>query len=271
MFPFLASLLVLPTFDPIALQLGPVAIRWYSLAYIGGFALGWWLVSRRLNRTPQPMTRQQLDDLLTWVVLGVVLGGRFGYVLFYHPAYYASHPLEALMLWEGGMSFHGGMLGAIFATLGFCRHQKLRFYPIMDRVALVTPIGLGLGRIANFVNQELYGRPTDVPWAMLFPTDPAQLPRHPSQLYEAALEGLVLFLLLYGLDRKGLYRREGLLSGLFLSGYALARITGECFREPDAHIGFLAFGITYGQILSLPMFAFGLWLVMRSRHHQNLP
>jgi phosphatidylglycerol:prolipoprotein diacylglycerol transferase len=259
--------LLFPSFDPVLVRLGPIAIRWYALAYIAGLLLGWRLVRRLAQRTPAVATALQVDDFLTWAILGVVLGGRLGYVLFYQPARFLTHPLDIFAVWQGGMSFHGGMLGVAIAILWFCRQQRVPILGFADRIAVAAPIGLGLGRIANFVNGELWGRvaPDWLPWAMVFPTAGPQ-PRHPSQLYQALMEGLILFAVLYPLSRSEAVRaRFGLLTGVFLSGYAVARMIGELFREPDAFLGFLFAGATMGQLLSLPMLAVGLWLALRTR------
>lgn len=254
-----------PMIDPVLVEIGPFAIRWYALAYIAGIVLGWLLARRMVALAPQAATREQLDDYVTWATLGIILGGRLGYVLFYRPGHYLSHPLEILSVWQGGMSFHGGMLGVILATLLFCRRQGLSPLGFGDRIAPVVPIGLLLGRLANFVNGELWGRVSDVPWAMVFPTG-GPLPRHPSQLYQACLEGIVLLVVLQVLVRRPALRaRRGFLTGAFLAGYALARILGEFFRQPDAHLGFLFAGATMGQLLSLPMLAIGAWLMWRAR------
>jgi phosphatidylglycerol:prolipoprotein diacylglycerol transferase len=254
-----------PNIDPVALEIGPFALRWYALAYIGGIVLGWLLARRVCALPPQAATREQVDDVVTWVTLGIILGGRLGYVLFYRPGYYVTAPWEALYVWQGGMSFHGGMLGVVVAVLWFCRRQRIPPLLLGDRVATVVPIGLFLGRLANFANGELWGRVTDVPWAMVFPTGGPE-PRHPSQLYQAFLEGICLFVLLQALVRVPSIRaRPGMLSGIFLAGYGVARLVGELFRQPDAHLGFLVAGITMGQLLSLPMIAVGLWLILRSR------
>jgi phosphatidylglycerol:prolipoprotein diacylglycerol transferase len=257
-----------PQIDPVLLQIGPLAIRWYALAYILGLVIGWRVMRRLVQWTPGVATPGQVDDYLTWATLGVVLGGRIGYVLFYQPAAFLAHPLSIVAVWEGGMSFHGGMLGVAIATLWFCRRNAIPLLGFADRVAVVAPIGLFFGRIANFINGELWGRvaPADLPWAIIFP-HAGMIPRHPSQLYQAGLEGLLLIIVMTVLVRAdGARARAGLLTGVFLSGYALARIVGEVFREPDAFLGFLAFGTTMGQVLSLPMLAIGVWLIVRSRH-----
>lgn len=259
--------LLFPQFDPVIVQLGPFSIRWYALAYIVSLLLGWRLVRVLARRPPAVATPVQVDDFLTWAVLGVVLGGRLGYVLFYQPATYLAHPLQVFAVWEGGMSFHGGMLGVATAIIVYCRRNRIPLLGFADRIAIVAPIGLGLGRVANFINGELWGRPAPdwLPWAMIFPRA-GLVPRHPSQIYQALLEGLLLFLFMLALSRReGLRRRFGLLTGMFLCGYAVARITGEFFRAPDAFLGFLAFGATMGQLLSVPMFLVGLWLVLRAR------
>ncbi|WP_439580566.1 prolipoprotein diacylglyceryl transferase [Elioraea sp.] len=255
-----------PLIDPVLVEIGPFAIRWYALAYIVGLVIAWRVVRRLVAATPPCATPEQVDDFLTWAVVGVILGGRLGYVLFYLPGYYLQHPLEALMVWKGGMSFHGGMLGVIAATLWFCRWRGIDFFAFVDRVAVPTPIGLFLGRLANFINAELWGRPWDGPWAMVFPTDSDQVPRHPSQLYQAGLEGLALLAVMAWFGRQERYRaRRGFLGGLFLAGYAVARMIGELFRQPDAFLGFLPGGLTMGQVLSLPMLAVGLWAIATSR------
>jgi phosphatidylglycerol:prolipoprotein diacylglycerol transferase len=252
--------------DPVALQIGPFAIRWYALAYIAGIVGGWRIARHLVQAKPRAGTPEQVDDYVTWVTLGIILGGRLGYVLFYRPGYYIFHPLEALMVWQGGMSFHGGALGVIVATLIFTRRRGLDPLLFGDRAAVVVPIGLFFGRIANFINGELWGRASDVPWAMVFPADPLQVPRHPSQLYQAGLEGIGLSILLWTLfSRPALRARRGLLTGALIAGYGVARFLGEFFREPDAHLGFLLGGITMGQLLSLPMIAVGAWLILRSR------
>jgi phosphatidylglycerol---prolipoprotein diacylglyceryl transferase len=261
------GVLLFPDFDPVALQIGPLAIRWYALAYIAGILLSWRLLRRLVVTSPVVATTVQVDDFVSWATLGVVLGGRLGYCLFYQPSLYLADPISILKVWTGGMSFHGGMLGVAIAVLWFCRHHRISVLGFADRLAVCAPIGLGLGRLANFINGELWGRaaPDWLPWAMIFPRG-GPVPRHPSQIYQALMEGLLLFLLMFLLSRREAIRaRFGLLTGVFLIGYAVARITGEHFREPDAFLGFLWFGATMGQLLSIPMLLAGLWLVLRRK------
>jgi phosphatidylglycerol:prolipoprotein diacylglycerol transferase len=252
---------VFPDIDPVAIHLGPIAIRWYALAYIAGLIGGWQYCLRLATRPPNIMTPKHLDDFMVWATIGVVLGGRIGFVLFYQPGHYFANPSEIFQVWKGGMSFHGGLIGVIVAMIVFARRNGTGFFPLSDIVAAATPIGLFFGRIANFINGEPWGRPTDVPWAVIFPRAGPE-PRHPSQLYEAGLEGLVLFavtaLLIF---RFGALRRHGMISGVFLVGYGLSRIVAETRREPDSYIGFLPFGTTYGQWLSVPMVLYGLYLI----------
>jgi phosphatidylglycerol---prolipoprotein diacylglyceryl transferase len=259
--------LLFPQFDPVIVQIGPFGIRWYALAYIVGLVAGWRLVRRLVAKTPAVATGLQVDDFLTWATLGVVLGGRLGYVLFYQPSFYMAHPSMIFAVWEGGMSFHGGMLGVAIAITAFCYRHSINLLGFADRIAIAAPIGLGLGRIANFINGELWGRPAspDLPWAMVFPRAGPE-PRHPSQIYQALLEGLLLFIVMFVCSRRESIRaRFGMLTGVFLCGYAIARIIGECFREPDAFLGFLAFGTTMGQLLSIPMLIAGVWLMVRAK------
>ncbi|HYZ63388.1 MAG TPA: prolipoprotein diacylglyceryl transferase [Acetobacteraceae bacterium] len=254
-----------PNFDPVLVQVGPLAIRWYALAYIGSLVIGWRIMRRLVRLAPPVATEQQVDDFLTWATLGVVLGGRLGYVLFYQPSHYLEHPLDAVAVWQGGMSFHGGALGVLVALVLYCRNRAIPLLGFADRLAVVVPLGLGLGRIANFINGELWGReaPAWLPWAMVFPQAGPE-PRHPSQLYQAGLEGLALLVILALLCRNERIRaRFGTLTGVFLIGYGIARIIGEFFRQPDAFLGFLYAGITMGQLLSLPMVLAGLWLILR--------
>jgi phosphatidylglycerol:prolipoprotein diacylglycerol transferase len=259
--------LLFPQFDPVIVQVGPFGIRWYALAYIAGLVLGWRLARRLVRLAPAVATAVQVDDFLTWATLGVVLGGRLGYVLFYQPQVYLAHPLQIFEVWQGGMSFHGGALGVAIAIVWFCRRNVIPLLGFADRVAVCAPIGLGLGRIANFINGELWGRPAPdwVPWAMIFPAVGPE-PRHPSQLYQALLEGLVLFLVMLALSRREDLRvRFGWLTGAFLVGYGIARIIGELFRQPDIFLGFLVGGATMGQLLSVPMLIAGAWLMLRTR------
>ena len=255
--------LAFPAIDPVAVEIGPLAIRWYALAYVLGLVGGWRYVRYLAEKRIDGLTRQHADDLLLWGTLGVVLGGRLGYVLFYQPGFYLSHPLQIPLIWQGGMSFHGGALGVLVAAVLYARAKRIGILPIADALGAQVPIGLFLGRIANFINGELYGRPSEVPWAMVFPGG-GPAPRHPSQLYEAILEGLVLFALLAAaVHVRRLARRPGTVAGLFLVGYGVARIVAELFREPDAFLGFILPGITMGQVLSLPMIVLGLFLILR--------
>jgi phosphatidylglycerol:prolipoprotein diacylglycerol transferase len=260
-----------PAFDPVAISLGPLAIRWYALAYIAGLVLGWRWCLHLADRPPRLVKRQDIDDFLFWATLGVVLGGRLGYVLFYKPSEYFAHPSEIVAVWHGGMSFHGGALGVIIAMVLFCWKRGINLLAFGDIIVCAVPIGLFFGRIANFVNGELWGRVTDVPWGVVFPHG-GPLPRHPSQLYEATLEGIVLFLLLNSLERfTGLRQRPGALAGVFLMGYAVVRMIAEFFREPDAFLGYLAFGATMGQLLSIPLLLAGLALLLYALRRQKRP
>ncbi len=257
-------MLTYPKIDPVALQLGPLAVHWYGLMYLTGFACFLWLGRKRLRTLNRPGWDEKfLDDLMFFGVLGVILGGRLGEVLFYNPGYYFSHPAKILAVWEGGMSFHGGFLGVLVAMAWFARSRKVQWLPLMDFVAPLVPLGLGAGRIGNFINGELWGRPTDVPWAMVFPTADT-LPRHPSQLYEFALEGLALFALLWIFSSKP--RPVGAVSGLFLIGYGSFRFLAEFTRNPDDGIfGLMSLGISMGQWLSLPMVLVGIAMMRWSR------
>src|SRR3954454_16611739 len=263
-----------PAFDPVLVSFGPIAIRWYALAYIVGILLGW-LYARTVIRSeklwggPAPLTVTDYDDFVLWVTLGIILGGRLGYVLFYNPSYFATHPLESLQLWNGGMSFHGGFLGCVLSVVLFARHRGLSILSLGDLTCAAGTIGIFLGRIANFINGELWGRPADVPWAMVFPTG-GPVPRHPSQLYEAALEGLLLFVVLGLLVRSGALKRPGLIIGAFAIGYALTRSFSELFREPDAQLGFLWGGLTMGMLLSLPLALAGIILIVRALRRQPI-
>jgi phosphatidylglycerol:prolipoprotein diacylglycerol transferase len=266
--PFLT--IAFPVFDPVAISIGPIAIRWYALAYIGGIVLGWiyarsLVKKERLWGGPAPITLVQLDDFILWVTIGIIVGGRTGYVLFYNPAYFVQHPAEILQLWNGGMSFHGGFLGCVAAVMLFALKNNISILSLGDITTAVAPIGILLGRIANFINSELWGRLADssVPWAMVFPNG-GPLPRHPSQLYEAGLEGILLFLILAVMIRMGALKRPGLILGSFIAIYALARITGEFFREPDPQLGFLWGGLTMGMLLSVPMIVAGAILIVKA-------
>jgi phosphatidylglycerol---prolipoprotein diacylglyceryl transferase len=257
-----------PVFDPVAVAIGPIAIRWYALAYIGGIVLGW-LYARALIKHeklwsgPAPVTLPQMDDFILWVTVGIILGGRTGYVLFYNLPFFIQHPAEIFELWKGGMSFHGGFLGCVAAVMLFARKNRISILSLGDITTAVAPIGLLLGRFANFINSELWGRPADssVAWAMVFPNG-GPLPRHPSQLYEAGLEGIVLFLILAMMIRAGALKRPGLILGSFIAFYAVARIVGEFFREPDPQLGFLWGGLTMGMLLSVPMIVAGIILIV---------
>src|SRR6201747_2193852 len=257
-----------PVFDPIAVAIGPFAIRWYALAYIGGIVLGCIYARALIKREklwggPAPITLLQMDDFILWVTIGIIVGGRTGYVLFYNLPFFMQHPAEIFELWKGGMSFHGGFLGCVAAVMLFARNNGISILSLGDITTAVGPIGLFLGRTANFINSERGGRPADesVPWAMVFPNG-GPLPRHPSQLYEAGLEGILLFTILAVLIRMGALRRPGLILGSFIAIYAFARITGEFFREPDPQLGFLWGGLTMGMLLSVPMIIAGAILIV---------
>jgi phosphatidylglycerol:prolipoprotein diacylglycerol transferase len=256
--------LVHPQIDPVAIAIGPVAVRWYGLMYLAAFGAFWWLGRRRITAAAgrAPVSATQLDDLLFLGVVGVIAGGRLGYVLFYKPAYYLSHPLEAFAIWQGGMSFHGGFLGVLLAMAFFARRQRIDWWRLMDFVAPLVPLGLAAGRFGNFINGELWGRVTDVSWGMVF-RGAGSLPRHPSQLYQFALEGVALFALLWWFSAKP--RPRAHVSALFLVGYGVFRFVAEFAREPDDFLGLLALGLSMGQWLSLPMIAAGLFLVAWNR------
>jgi len=258
-----------PNFDPVLVQIGPFAIRWYALAYVAGILLGWrYAVSLVKNerlwggQTPT-LNPLQIDDLVLWITLGVILGGRLGYVLFYSTSLLWTDPLEIVKVWHGGMSFHGGLIGVTIALIGFALTQKVDIFRLSDLVAPAVPIGLFFGRIANFINGELWGRPTTVPWGIIFPNAGPE-PRHPSQLYEACLEGLLLFIILrIATHRLKWLQRRGAITGLFLVCYALARISLENVREPDRFMPHFPLGLTMGMMLSIPMALFGLFLLWR--------
>ncbi|MDO5058424.1 MAG: prolipoprotein diacylglyceryl transferase, partial [Neisseria sp.] len=271
-------MIIHPQFDPVALQLGPLAIRWYALSYIVGFSLFMWLGKRRIRQGNTVFTEEMLDNFMTWGVLGVILGGRLGFVLFYNLDYYLAHPADIVKVWEGGMSFHGGFLGVVAASVLFARKYRIGFWQVLDFIAPLVPLGLASGRIGNFINGELWGRLTepDKPWAMGFPQAANEdlalaahnpqwaewlaqygaLPRHPSQLYQFALEGICLFVIVWIFSKQP--RPAGQVSALFLAGYGIFRFIAEYFRQPDGHLGLLTFGLSMGQWLSVPMIVLGL-------------
>jgi phosphatidylglycerol:prolipoprotein diacylglycerol transferase len=262
-----------PEIDPVLIAVGPFAIRWYALAYVAALVFAWWLARRIVVQPPAVMQPAQVDDFLFYAALGVILGGRLGYVLFYKPGFYLAHPDQIVAIWKGGMSFHGGLLGVAAAVIWYARRHKIDLLSFADVMAIVSPVGLMLGRLANFINGELWGRPSDVSWAMVFPGDPAHLPRHPSQLYQAVLEGALLFVLILVLWKVfGMRRRPGLLFGAMCAGYGLARIAGEFWREPDAHLGYLFGGwLTMGMVLSLPLICVGAWMIVRALRRPPVP
>lgn len=257
--------IILPEFNEFAIQFGNFGIRWYALAYIAGLLIGFYLLKREARKPDSVMPSVALDSLMNYVLIGMIAGGRLGYVLFYNAGYFLSHPLDIFKIWQGGMSFHGGLIGVSLAMILLARRQKIPVLAISDRVSMVLPIGLFFGRIANFINGELWGRVTDVPWAMVFPHSDGA-PRHPSQLYEAGLEGLVLGLVMLFGYRKGWLAHHGRLTAIMLLGYGASRYVIEFAREPDAQLGVLFGIITMGQVLCLPMLAGGLYLIMRERH-----
>ncbi len=250
-----------PEIDPVAVALGPIKVHWYGLTYLAGLAFAWWLAVRRTSKPNSALQRDQVDDLIFFAALGVVLGGRLGYTIFYGWEKVMEDPSWLLRVWQGGMSFHGGLIGVIVAMYLFGRSRKIAFGDVLDFAAVLTPVGLALGRLGNFIGQELWGRPSDVPWAMVFPNDPLQLARHPSQLYQFALEGLLLFAILFWFSARP--RPRWAVGGLFCLGYGCLRFAAEFFREPDQHLGFQALGwVTRGQILSLPMILIGVVLLI---------
>lgn len=264
-----------PAIDPVIVQIGPIAIHWYGLGYVVGILFAWWY-AKRIVSTPRlwaaatpAMKPEDVDDFLLWAAIGVVAGGRLGYVLFYDLGRYLSDPAAILAVWSGGMSFHGGMLGVIVAMVFFARARGIGVWSMFDTIAAGVPVGLGLVRLTNFINSELWGRATDMPWGIVFPNG-GPLPRHPSQLYEAGLEGLVLFVVLWFLVWKsGRLKTPRFVGGAFIAGYGLSRIFVELFRVPDAHIGYLVGGwLTMGMVLSLPMVAAGLWAMITARPAQ---
>ena len=267
------AVLPFPPVDPVLFEIGPFALRWYALAYIAGLLFASWYMKRLVSsprlwgQVKPSMSVPQVDDFFLWSVLGVVLGGRLGYVLFYKPLHYLANPHEILMMWDGGMSFHGGFLGVVAVCYFYGRRIGTSLDRMLDLGAASVPVGLGLGRLANFINSELWGRPADLPWAFVFPLDQLQLPRHPSQLYEAVLEGLFLFIAVrIATHRHGALQHAGRASGILALGYGLSRILVEFVREPDPFLGTFAGFLTMGMILSLPLCLVGVWLLLRSRH-----
>ena len=261
-------MLTYPDIDPVAFSLGPIKVHWYGLMYLVGFSAAWWLGRLRARQPGAPMNADQVSDLIFYCAIGAVLGGRIGYMLFYDFGALVENPLTLFKVWQGGMSFHGGLLGVIIGMWLFARKLGNTFWQIADFTAPLAPIGLGAGRFANFINGELWGRVTDVPWGMVFP-HAGSLPRHPSQLYQMALEGVVLFLILWFYSRKS--RPSGAVSGLFLLCYGSFRIFAEFFRQPDAHIGYIAFGwLTEGQLLSLPMVLLGIGLLIWAHKRRDV-
>ena len=278
--PGLLALIPYPAIDPVIFSIGPLAVHWYGMAYVAGILFAWWY-TRRLVSTPRlwardvpPMNPADLDDFLVWAALGVIAGGRIGYVLFYDLSRYLDNPADIVKIWSGGMSFHGGALGVLVAMVLFARARGIALWALVDTISAAVPVGILFGRLANFVNGELWGRPTDAAMAMIFPNDPEQLPRHPSQLYEAALEGVVLFalltLLVWGARK---LKQPGFVTGAFVAGYGASRIVVEFFRSPDAHIGYLAGTdwLTMGMVLSLPMVIAGLAIMATARRRAAAP
>ncbi len=261
-----------PLIDPIALSIGPLAIRWYALAYVAGIMLGWWWIVRLHARSSlwhnntASFTRAQVEDVMLWATIGIVLGGRLGYVLFYNLPYYIENPEQILYTWNGGMAFHGGFIGLVLGIYLYCRRQRIPFFGLMDAIAAAAPIGLFFGRIANFINSELWGRVTESPLGMVFP-NAGFAPRHPSQLYQAGLEGVCIFAILtIAIFKYNALKTHSRVSALFLISYGCARIIGEQFREPDAQLGYLYHGLTMGMVLSVPMVVLGLYLYQNKKN-----
>ena len=257
-----SSAIILPEFNKFAVQFGGFGIRWYAIAYLVGLLAGWYLLRREADKIVSPLRHETVDILLNYVLFGIIIGGRLGYILFYNSAYYLAHPLAMLRIWEGGMAFHGALIGVAIAVLIMAKRHHVPFFALTDRIALVVPIGLFLGRLSNFINGELYGRVTTLPWAMVFPNSDGQ-PRHPSQLYEAGLEGLLLGVIMLMLWRRGSLQQHSRVTGVLLAGYGVTRGMVEFVREPDAQIGLLLDSVSMGQLLSVPMIIFGVYLIMR--------
>ena len=255
-----SAALPFPDIDPIIFSIGFLHLRWYALAYLAGILLGWFLLKRVTAKPDDPIGHPPLDSLINTGIIGIILGGRLAYVAFYNPSYFLSNPHKILAVWEGGLAFHGGFLGMVLAIVFTARRYQVSMFGLGDLIAIAAPIGIFFGRLANFINGELYGRVSDAPWAVIFPGTNG-LPRHPSQIYEALLEGLLLFIILIVAWRMGARQHKGLLMGIFITGYGLARIMVENFRQPDQQLGFILGGITMGQILSLPMVVIGAWLI----------
>ncbi len=256
-----------PNIDPVFLDLGPIQFRWYGLMYLIGLTIAYFVIREKAAARGLGLSKDQVYDMIVWAAFGVFIGGRLGYVLFYNLSYYLDHPSKILAVWEGGMSFHGGLIGTIVALIWFGKRQQIPIYTIADMAAAVTPIGLGLGRIGNFINGELFGRPTDVDWCMVFPNGGPAC-RHPSQLYEMALEGALLFIVLWVIGRRP--TPPGTIFWSFLTGYGICRMVAELFREPDAHIGFIFGTLSMGQILSLPMIVVGAFMLAVGLQRQTL-
>lgn len=273
--PFTLSALSFPSIDPVIFQIGPIAVHWYGLAYVTGILIGWWFAKWTVRTArlwaphKAPIDEIEIDDFLTWAVIGIIAGGRLGYVLFYNLGYYLENPLSIPAVWDGGMSFHGGALGSILAMVLFAKRRGFSPFSLLDIIAAASCFGLFFGRIANFINAELWGRTTDVAWAFVFPNG-GPLPRHPSQLYEAALEGAILFVvLLYFITQKTKLATPGFIGGAWVFGYGLSRIIVEFFRQPDAHLGYLAGGwLTMGMVLSVPMLLIGIWGMVTSSNRK---
>jgi phosphatidylglycerol---prolipoprotein diacylglyceryl transferase len=255
--------------DPVLLELGPLKIRWYSLGYLAGILIGWWYLLKLLDRPGAPMARRHADDMVFYATLGIILGGRLGYVLFYRPEFYFNDPVQILRIWDGGMSFHGGVIGTTLGILWLARKHKLDWLRVHDYVACCSPFGIFLVRLANFVNGELWGRPTEVPWAIVFPAG-GDAPRHPSQLYEAGLEGILLFIVLWFLFwRTDARYQPGKLVGAFLLVYGLSRFLVELVRQPDQGLEHLPWGLTMGQTLTVPMILGGAWLIATAKRRRQ--